>query len=350
MLLDRHLRSNREQFPNTPKSALEFFDISKSDMSSGMIVGRTAMEFAVSLNVPADDIPQGATRLGRMPSSNIVEIILRKLVDAGFLTRQVNGGGMNDRYIYLNNSMEPARHEMNKQIVDFIVYGFPYVMDAYSNSTFQIVAHTDGIQGSGTAFACYPNCLLTAAHCLRDKKTIQIIGFKKNDLDGSRIFLSAQREVDCAMIVLPTPLLEGRQMPLWWEPEILEEIILIGYPNIPTLLNVQIAEKANVSTILRGGVSRAVVDIFKTELLLITAPVRGGFSGGPVINSSGAVVGMISRQPFPQTDGQELQRYDAAGFGLAIPTKTIATFVDAVRNDNTVVFEECSQNVEWLDG
>ena len=184
-------------------------------MRSTGIVGRTAMEFAISFNIPDDDVPPSDTirGFGRMPHTHIVGIILGRLVDAGIIMRQSDRGGMYDRYLYLNR-MNSEQHELNQKIVDFIVYGFPYVMEAYGQSAFQIVVHTDGIQESGTAFTLSPDCIITAAHCLRGKRNIQIIGFKKNDLGGSRIFLSRRQEVDCAMIVLPAPMLEGRQMPI----------------------------------------------------------------------------------------------------------------------------------------
>jgi hypothetical protein len=212
------------------------------------------------------------------------------------------------------------------------------------------VAHSHGDQSSGTCFASSPRGLLTAAHCVSHARQIAITGLKKADLIGSRIFLARSPTVDCAFIGLPSPLLIDRQIPHWSDADLLEEVVLLGYPNIPTLLSVRIAEKANVSTILRGAVASEVVDIFRTELLLITAPVRGGFSGGPVINSSGAAVGMISRQPFPQIDQTEIQRYDATGFGLAIPRGVLARFMDAVNCNDTTVFEERDQSTfDWVD-
>jgi S1-C subfamily serine protease len=192
---------------------------------------------------------------------------------------------------------------------------------------------------------------MTAAHCLRTAPKIQILGLKKADLEGSRIFMTKSETADCALIILPSDLMSDRQMPLWQHAQVLEDVVLIGYPNIPTLLSVQLAEKANVSTIIRGSISREVTDIFNSELLLVTAPVRGGFSGGPVINSSGLVVGMVSRQPFANLDETEIRRYDAAGFGLAIPTKSLLQFVEMINGNDINVIEERDQgSFEWMDG
>ena len=44
------------------------------------------------------------------------------------------------------------------------------------------------------------------------------------------------------------------------------EVVLLGYPNIPTLFNIHVAEKANVSTMLRGSIANDKVnDIFHSE-------------------------------------------------------------------------------------
>jgi hypothetical protein len=60
---------------------------------------------------------------------------------------------------------------------------------------------------------------------------------------------------------------------------------------------------------------------------------------------------MISRQPFPQLDQAEIQRYDAAGFGLAIPRIVLAAFLDAINRSDTEIFEERDRNsFEWVDG
>jgi len=192
--------------------------------------------------------------------------------------------------------------------------------------------------------------LLTAAHCVKNASKIEISGLKKTDLSGSKIFISRSENIDCAVIQLPNDALKNRQMPIWGDAEILEDVVLLGYPNIPTLLSVRIGEKANISTIIRGAVASEASDIFRTELLLITAPVRGGFSGGPVITDSGLTVGMISRQPFPQLDAPEIQRYDAAGFGLAIPRSVLSKFLTAIDENDKTIFEELEpRSFDWVD-
>jgi len=299
------------------------------------------MEFATSVQIPNPHHEN--TTLS--PNIYILQAILNKMADVGVLMRLGIDDGFNTRYICLTG------REQWLEIIEFVVYGFPSIIDAYDKSIFQIVVHSDGDQASGTCFAYSERGLLTAAHRVTTARQIEIVGLNKSDLSGARIFSAGSSTVDCAFIGLPTPLLSCRRMPHWGDAEVLEEVVLLGYPNIPTLLSVQIAERANVSTILRGAVASEARDIFGSELLLVTAPVRGGFSGGPVINGSGLTVGMISRQPFPQLEQPEIQRYDAAGFGLAIPRSILAKFMDAINHGDTAIVEERDPNsFEWVDG
>lgn len=347
MLLDRQLQHVRAKFPDLPRRAMQFFDVSKATTGPNGF-GRSVADFATSVQIPdpATESSELISR-GQIPSFHVLHAILNRMVNVGVLMRFGLDGDPNTRYI----CPLPGSDSQWVEIIDFVVYGFPSVIDAYDKSIFQIIAHSGGDQASGTCFALSTNGLLTAAHCVMNARQIEIVGLKKADLAGARIFLARSQAVDCAFIGLPSHIMTDRRMPHWGDAEILEEVVLLGYPNIPTLLSVRIAEKANVSTILRGAVASGAFDIFRSELLLITAPVRGGFSGGPVITQFGLTVGMISRQPFPQLDQPEINRYDAAGFGLAIPRSVLTRFMNAVNGNDTAAVEERDQaSFEWVDG
>lgn len=49
--------------------------------------------------------------------------------------------------------------------------------------------------------------------------------------------------------------------------------------------------------------------------MLVTARIRGGNSGGPIIGSDGSVVGVAFSEPTSQGD------YDEMGYGIAYPIK-----------------------------
>jgi serine protease Do len=71
----------------------------------------------------------------------------------------------------------------------------------------------------------------------------------------------------------------------------------------------------------------------------MSARVKGGSSGGPVINRGGKVVGIVSASP--SSDSEQI---DKLGFGLAIPSDLIEQFLSNLRLDSEVQDVKFSQN------
>ena len=121
----------------------------------------------------------------------------------------------------------------------------------------------------------------------------------------------------------------------------LDDVLVLGYPNVPGFTELLAVEKAAVSariTVTSGTIASSAKEIFsKPSVFLIAARVRGGFSGGPVINGSGLAVGLVSRQPMsPAGEGDEFYaQYDDLGYGVAIPSEQIISFLEACRNEDS---------------
>lgn len=64
------------------------------------------------------------------------------------------------------------------------------------------------------------------------------------------------------------------------------------------------------------------------EYFIINARVKGGNSGGPVINKSGKVVGTIFQLPMDTQGGSDGGRYDLMGFGVCFPSKYTRLLID----------------------
>jgi hypothetical protein len=345
-MFDDLINLTRLNHPGIPARALEFFDtrallatIDPKSPPRGGLQPRTLGQFTAHLPAGLTDKPPGIQEVRR---------VVNRLCDAGILFRVGPETGLiGDQTGYL----VPPRTEHEERIAglaDFIAYGFPAVVDTYGPSIVQLVAHYNGdVQGSGTAFAIQPNALVTAAHCLSDASELSIVGIPASQLEGARIFLARDRAKDCALIRLQHDLFSGRKLPHWDEPRLLHDVVLMGYPNIPTLLGTQVTERANVATVLRGGIAGSPRDIFKTDLILVTAPARGGFSGGPIITDWGGVVGMTARKP--EAEAGDL-RYDPTGFALGIPSGTIREFLLALASvDPNHVEERNPKSFRWVD-
>lgn len=105
----------------------------------------------------------------------------------------------------------------------------------------------------------------------------------------------------------------------------------MGYPPIPCFDLIKVAETASVGVIIQGGpksVAGQVVAPGKSYLspldyFLINARVKGGNSGGPVINGEGKVIGTIVEIPFDSIGGSDTGRYDIMGFGVCLPSRYV---------------------------
>jgi serine protease Do len=99
--------------------------------------------------------------------------------------------------------------------------------------------------------------------------------------------------------------------------KILDEVLTLGFPQIPGFMQVMVAENATVSgrfTASKGTVASTADNIWtKDKLYLITAKIKGGNSGGPVINRHGEVIGVSIQQPIGEG------AYDELGYGVVVP-------------------------------
>ena len=106
----------------------------------------------------------------------------------------------------------------------------------------------------------------------------------------------------------------------------MQDVLALGYPKIPVFTDFLTAEKATISSKaeVRLTPTKGTITAFgnnymaKTELMLITAKIRGGNSGGPVINEEGAVVGISCQIPNYEGD---IGEYDDLGYGIVTPIK-----------------------------
>jgi S1-C subfamily serine protease len=119
---------------------------------------------------------------------------------------------------------------------------------------------------------------------------------------------------------------------------VLQNILTLGFPIIPGYQNFLAAEKATVSsrfTASKGAISAMAEDIWlQKELMLLTARIRGGNSGGPIINEQGSVVGIAVNSPHFD---RESDKYDDMGYGVAISSNLI---LDEFNSGNFIEIEE----------
>ena len=261
---------------------------------------------------------------GKGLSPQIILKICDILMDNNILSLNRRGGALGGDTCYsfvwrdTKEKWEAFKWEYN-HICSSLVYGFDYIYRYYDDKVIPIIAYTeDGSQSMGSAFKFHRG-IVTARHCIEDGHEFAIKGYSKLQLEKSKIYVSQNPAIDIAYIDM------GLMSHTYCDtPKILDEVLVMGYPKIPLFLNFLTAEKAAISTMAKlrmtptkGAITATAPNVYTcrdTDLLLITARIKGGNSGGPIINKRGCVVGVAFSQPFSEGDC-----YDDLGYGIGMP-------------------------------
>lgn len=335
----------REVYPDLVIEILEFFDGTNAHRyqdpagHSGMRP-RTVQEFLDHLHrkqIPPSSKPY--------PQPEPINTICQRMIDLGWLSPagQAAGagfGGLNNAYIA---NLQPGydRRALNLHVRNAI-YGWPCIYDTYRPAIIPVLhERAEGTSSIGTAFVTGPHTIVTAAHCILEAKTVAIRDVGPALLQQASVYVSANKAIDLAVVRLSEPVFASCFPISLGHGNVLDDVMALGYPDVPGFHPTLAAEKAMISsrfTAVRGAVASAAEEIFaRSPLFLITARVRGGFSGGPVLNSYGACVGVVSREPASQSSNEPrsgYHLYDNLGYGTAIPTALLEEIIGEVGSKN----------------
>lgn len=351
----------REVHPEIVIEILEFFDGSnmrqaRHPAGHGTVVPRTVREFLEHLRKKQPD-PSSKPH----PQPEPINTICRRMEELGWLSSAgqstgLNIGGVENAYV----GTRPTgydRDALNKHASN-IIYGWACIYDTYRPAVIPVLHEAaDGASSIGTAFVTGPHTVVTAAHCIVGAKTVAVRGVAPLQLQRASVYVSANDAVDLAVLRLGDPVFADCFPISLGHGNVLDDVMVLGYPNVPGFHPTLAAEKATISsrfTAVRGAVASSAEEIFtRSPLFLITARVRGGFSGGPVLNSQGVCVGVVSREPASQSSsgmGSGHHLYDNLGYGTAIPTNLLEGVLVEV-GANTLTHSRLlgPDEVSWAD-
>ena len=116
------------------------------------------------------------------------------------------------------------------------------------------------------------------------------------------------------------------------EPAVLDDVLVMGYPPVSGFNAIQTAETATVGAYQKASTGQVIgADtpyMLQLDFFLINARVKGGNSGGPVINNGGQVIGVVVKLPFDSQSDSNNPRYDLMGYGVCLPSKYIEQLIN----------------------
>lgn len=190
-----------------------------------------------------------------------------------------------------------------------------------SHSAWKIISRGSAVTGDeGTGFLVAPERLMTAAHVVDDTRGITV-DVRDDELPATVVYCDPEHDV----AVLAVPGLEGKLL-TFAQAEAGQAAASVGYPNDEPLTlrpaRVRDHQTWQSSDIWDEG-------RYEHDALLIRGTVRGGNSGGPLVDEEGQVLGVIvassradSDTGYALTADQVAAAYDAARSGTTTPATT----------------------------
>lgn len=303
------------KYPTLVMDIIEYFNIRNN------VRERSVLKFCEKNVIPKEN----GKELIYQPA--IVDKICQKLCDKNKMSmlRADGGLGINNNYgiVIHNENAWNSNREQLQVYYNSIVYGFEYIYNLYKEIVVPLVWEKEnGDYSAGTGFKLCGG-IATAKHCVTDPKNLAIKGYSVDELSKSKIYVSDNPYLDIAFIDV------GREdeIKIFTDNgKVLQDVLALGYPKIPAFTDFLTAEKATISSkaLSRITPTKGAITAFgnnylaRTELMLITAKIRGGNSGGPVINEEGSIVGISCQIPNYEGD---IGDYDDLGYGIVIPIR-----------------------------
>lgn len=245
-------------------------------------------------------------------SLELCEALCRK----GAMLRVGTPVGVCANNVYLSDLTSPEKNVLELEL-NSLAYGFEYIYQEFESLVVPILnIGSEGDQQLGTGFLV-PGGIATAKHCLQNARELAIRGFEGKALGQCSILVASDPDIDIAYI---TGQLGIKKFARIGSGEVPQEVLVMGYPKVPTYDVFLTAERALISSVpTKGAIAAFGKSIFtKHDMMLITARIRGGNSGGPIINEHGRVVGIACEIPKYEDSG-----YDDVGYGAAVQTSEL---------------------------
>lgn len=206
------------------------------------------------------------------------------------------------------------------------ILGFNYLIERTKDLVIQITGiNIDGDPHCGSGLLFNESTIITCAHVIKDMEldVEQYIQGKKSRV----IFQKTHDKIDVGVIKLDNKfkLTDGLSFA---EYNILDEILILGFPKIPLSRQAELICQ-------KGEINGAIEDFDGNKYFLYSTFTKPGNSGGPIFNSLGNIVGIVSREIFNKD-----VEYNQVPFCLGIPLMEIEKAVNSIDGSISLPIED----------
>lgn len=265
--------------------------------------------------------------------------MVQKLVNEGLLTPSGNAKGFYQQFIG-NGFGHPQFIEYG--YYDFLIYGFPAIREKFEEAVRPIVINQgvkDKDENIGTGFVIAHGqkfYFVTARHCLPEKSQLKITPLlPRQPQTPIAVFAPKDENIDLAVVEFSNKILLSPKYFYLSAPNLLDPVLTMGYPPIQGLTEaVQVSETSIISSSLKSSVGEVTGEGVHywgglKEHFLISARVKGGCSGSPVINRFGLVVGVVIELL------QDGEKPDLLGYGVAISSTVLNDLLESINGKSS---------------
>lgn len=330
------------KYPDLVKEIILFFSFNRKGITNATLnEKRSILDFCVHTGVENC----GGTEF--IYNISIINQICQKLVDLNILMETHKeiipmGPDFGASHYYITNlKMENITNPQLLLYINSQIFGFEYIYNYYKGIIKPLVSEINGKLVMETAFEVFGG-IFTVKHCIENNRNIMIQGYKGTDLNKINIYIYQNSKIDVAFIDLKN---YNDNIYIIEDGKVLQEVIVMGYPKVPTFHDFLTVEKANISSInsrkttFQGNiVGHGIQYLSNSKKVLISAKVAPGNSGSPVINSNSAIVGIVSENVESQ------DAYDFVGYGVCETSKVM---LEIASNKNNILNKNCYNFVDW---
>ena len=189
------------------------------------------------------------------------------------------------------------KQKMNNFTISFMNGGFVSIDPDKEQETYikmfpdaQTISNSSPSEWTGTGFALRNNYIVTNYHVIDGAKSISILGINGNFSKGYNAdVIATDKNIDLAILKVNGITISSSSIPYsvkTTNAEVGEEVFVLGYPMTSTM-----GEEIKLTTGVVSSRSGFQGDV---SLYQTTAPIQPGNSGGPLFDSKGNIIGIVS--------------------------------------------------------